>query len=91
MPRPGLPAVHFKDTRCGRVAELRSVIVKACRLACNDAEREQAAAAVKTWLLAQIEQKRAAPTSDIVEMASDETFAPERPPPSERPQQPQSS
>jgi hypothetical protein len=73
------------------VAELRSIIVKARRLARNDAEREEAAAAVKTWLLAQIEQKRAAPTSDIVETASDETFAPERPPPAERPQQPQSS
>src|SRR6266436_6182148 len=33
MPRPGLPLVHFNDTRCGSVAELRSVIVKARRLA----------------------------------------------------------
>ena len=29
MPRPGLPLVHFNDTRCGSVAELRSIIVKA--------------------------------------------------------------
>jgi hypothetical protein len=29
MPRPGLPLVHFNDTRCGSVAELRSVIVAA--------------------------------------------------------------
>ena len=78
MPRPGLPLVHFNDTRCGGVAELRSVIVRARRLARNDAERERAAAAVKTWLLAQIEKKRAARASDVVETASDEPFAPER-------------
>ena len=29
MPRPGLPLVHFNDTRCGGIAELRSVILKA--------------------------------------------------------------
>jgi hypothetical protein len=60
MPRPGLPLVHFNDNRCGTVAELRSVIVKARRLARDTAERERAAAAVKAWLLAQIEKKRAA-------------------------------
>ena len=59
MPRPGLPLVHFNDHRCGSLAELRSVIVKARRLAHDNAERERAAAAVKTWLLAQIEKKRA--------------------------------
>ena len=78
MPRPGLPLVHFNDTRCGSVAELRPVIVKACRLARDDAERERAAAAVKTWLLVQFERKRAARASDVVETASDEPFAPER-------------
>ena len=78
MPRPGLPLVHFNDTRCGSVAELRSVIVKARRLARDDAERERAAAAVKSWLLAQIEKKRGAPASDTAETASDEQFAPER-------------
>jgi hypothetical protein len=56
MPRPGLPLVHFNHTRCGSVAELRSMIVKARRLARDDAERERAAAAVKTWLLVQIEK-----------------------------------
>ena len=70
MPRPGLPLVRFNDTRCDSVAELRSVILKARRLAHDDAERERAAAAVKTWLLAQIEKKRAA--------VSAEPFAPER-------------
>ena len=50
MPRPGLPLVYFNDTRCGSVAELRSVILKARRLAHDDVERERAAAAVKTWL-----------------------------------------
>ena len=52
--------------------------VGARRLARDDAERERAAAAVKTWLLAQIEKKRAAPASDIEETASDEQFSPER-------------
>jgi hypothetical protein len=78
MPRPGLPLVHFNDRRCGSVAELRSVILKARRLAHDDAERERAAAAVKTWLLAQFEKRRAAPATDIVRKASDEAFGPER-------------
>jgi hypothetical protein len=78
MPRPGLPLVHFNDTRCGSVAELRSVIIKARRLAHDDAERERAAVAVKTWLFAQIEKKRAAAASDIGETVPDEPFAPER-------------
>ena len=60
MPRPGLPLVHFNDTRCGSIGELRSVIVEARRLAHDNAERERAAAAVKTWLLARIGRQRAA-------------------------------
>ena len=68
MPRPGLPLVHFNDTCCGSVAELRSIILKARRLAHDDAAREQADAALKTWLLAQIEKKRAATAAaDITE------------------------
>ena len=78
MPRPGLPLVHFNDSRCGSLAELRSVILKARRLAHDDAERRRAAAAVKTWLLAQIEKKQAAQAADIGETAPDEPFAPER-------------
>ena len=78
MPRPGLPLVHFNDTRCGSVAELRSVILKARRLAHDHAERERAAAAVKTWLLAQIEKKRAAPPTDIANTPPLEPFASER-------------
>ena len=78
MPRPGLPLVHFNDTRCGSVAELRSVIVKARRLARDDAQRERAAAAVKTWLLAQTEKKRAAPAADTGETTPDALFAPVR-------------
>ena len=74
MPRAGLPLVHFNDTRCGSVAELRSVILKARRLADDDAERERAAAAVKTWLLAQIEKKRAEIAASIEETAPDEPF-----------------
>src|SRR6516162_3218541 len=76
MPRPGLPLVHFNDTRCGSVAELRSVILKARRLAHDDVERERTAAAVKTWLLGQIAKKRAEPAPDIDETAQDEPFAP---------------
>jgi hypothetical protein len=78
MPRPGLPLVHFNDTRCGSVAELRSVILKARDLARDDAERQRAAAAVKVWLLAQIEKQRAATAADIVEAPPDEPFVAER-------------
>src|SRR6516165_7238572 len=48
MPRPGLPLVHFNDSRCGSVAKLRSGIVRARRLAREDVEQERAATAVKT-------------------------------------------
>jgi hypothetical protein len=79
MPRPGLPLVHFNDHRCGTGAELRSVIVKARRLAHDTAERERAAAAVKAWLLAQIEKKRAATaTADIAKSAPNELLACDR-------------
>ena len=78
MPRPGLPLVHFNDTCCGSVAELRSIILKARHLADNHAEQEQAAAAVKTWLLAQIAKKRAAPVAGIAGTAPGDPFAPER-------------
>ena len=33
MPRPGLPLVHFNDSCCSSVAELRCIILKARRLA----------------------------------------------------------
>jgi hypothetical protein len=39
--------VHFNDTRCGTVAELRSVILKARCLAHDDASTVEAAAALK--------------------------------------------
>ena len=78
MPRPGLPLVHFNDTCCGSVAELRSIILKARRLADNHAEQERAAAAARTWLLAQIAKKRAAPAADIAETAPRDPFVPER-------------
>jgi len=76
MPRPGLSLVHFNDTCCGSVAELRSIILKARRLADDHAEQDRAAAAVKAWLLAQIEKKRTVP-SDIAD-AAPEPFAPDR-------------
>jgi hypothetical protein len=78
MPRRGLPLVHFNDRRCGSIAELRSVILKARRLAHDDAERVRADAAVKTWLLAQIEKNRAAPAKDVAVTTPDEPFVPER-------------
>jgi hypothetical protein len=78
MPRPGLPLVHFNDACCGSVAELRSIILKARRLADDHAEQERAAAAVKAWLLARIEKRRAAPSADIADTALNERFAPER-------------
>jgi hypothetical protein len=78
MPQPGLPLVRFNDTCCGGVAELRSVILKARRLADDHAEQQRAAAAVKTWLLARIEKKRVAREADIAGPAPDEPFALER-------------
>src|SRR5215469_10763597 len=66
MPRPGLPLVHFNDDRCGSADELRSVILKARRLADDHAERGRAAVAAKAWLLAQIGKRRAAPAPAAV-------------------------
>ena len=77
MPRPGLPLVHFNDACCGSIAELRSIILKARRLADDHAERERAAAAAKAWLLAQISKKRPPRSVDITE-SPDEPFAPRR-------------
>jgi hypothetical protein len=78
MPRPGLPLVYFNDDRCGSIAELRSVILKARRLAGDVAERERAATATKNWLLAQIEKCGAEKAADIGEMAPGEPLASER-------------
>jgi hypothetical protein len=78
MPRPGLALVRFNDTCCGGVPEIRSIILKARRLADDHAEQERAAAAVKTWLLAQIEKKRRAPSADIADAAPDAPFVHER-------------
>ena len=76
--RPGLPLVHFNDTCCASVAELRSIIIKARRLADDHAEQEPAVVAVKAWLLARIEKKRHSPSADIADMAPDEPFSFER-------------
>ena len=78
MPRPGLALVDFNDTCCGGVAELRSIILKARRLADDHVEQERAAAAVKSWLLAQVEQKRRAPSVNHADTAPDEPCAPDR-------------
>jgi hypothetical protein len=68
MPRSGLPLVHFNDSCCGGVAELRSIILKARRLADDHAEQDRAADAAKTWLLAQIGKKRCA-SSEVADTA----------------------
>jgi hypothetical protein len=78
MPRPGLPLVYFNDTCCGSVGELRSIILKARRLADDHAEQERAAAALKTWLLAQIGKKRSARSPERADTARDQPFAPDR-------------
>ena len=78
MPRPGLPLVYFNDACCGSAAELRSIILKARRLADDIAERERAATAAKNWLLAQVERTRAEATGEIGETAPGEPYAPER-------------
>ena len=78
MPRPGLPLVHFNDTRCGSAAELRSVILKARRLADDDEERERAAAAAKAWLLDQIQKRRSAASAHTEETGPGQPFASER-------------
>ena len=78
MPRPGLPLVHFNDRRCGSAAELRAVILKARRLAHDDAERERTAAAVKAWLVDQIRRRRLATATDIAGTAPRDPSAPER-------------
>ena len=75
MPRPSLPLVHFNDKRCGSAAELRSVILKARRLAHDDAERERAAAAVRAWLLDQIRKRRSASAAHIEEMVPERLAA----------------
>src|SRR5689334_24889533 len=67
MPRPGLPLVHFNDSCCGSIAELRSIILKARRLAGDHAEHERAANVARIWLLAQIQKKRSAPSANIAD------------------------
>ena len=76
MPRPGLALVHFNDSCCSSLAELRSIILKARRLADDHAEQDRAAAAATTWLLAQIGKKRLA-SSPVAETAP-QPFTPER-------------
>jgi len=70
--------VHFNDTCCASAAELRSIILRARRLADDHAEQGRAAAAAKTWLLAQIQKKRAAPPTDVMETAPNRPFPSER-------------
>jgi hypothetical protein len=54
------------------------VILKARRFVDDHAEQDRAAAAAKTWLLAEIEKKRTSRPADSPDMAPDEPCAPER-------------
>ena len=76
--RPGLPLVHFNDSCCGSIAALRSIILKARRLADDHAEQERVANVARMWLLAHIQKKRSAPSADIADTAPDASFVPER-------------
>jgi hypothetical protein len=78
MPRPGLPLVHFNDTRCGSISELRSIILKARLLADDVAERKRAAAEAENWLLAQIAKRRAETVAEVEETVVAGSLAPER-------------
>jgi hypothetical protein len=78
MPKPGLPLVYFNDRCCGSAAELRSIILKARRLAEDHAEQDRAAAAAKAWLLAQIGTKRAPPAANTAETVPRAPFVLER-------------
>src|SRR6202035_4500759 len=64
MPRPGLPLVHFNDTRCASVAELRSIIRKARRLACRSP--------IETSPASPIEMSRSLVCLRLVEVAWDD-------------------
>jgi hypothetical protein len=52
--------IRFNDLYCRSIAELRAVILKARALAIQNEEHERTAEALKRWLLAEIEQERAA-------------------------------
>jgi len=78
MPRPGLPLVHFNDTRCGSISELRSIILKARLLADDVAERKRAAAVAESWLLAQIAKRRAETVAEVEETVVAGSLAAER-------------
>ena len=71
MPRPGLPLVRFNNS----IAELRSIILKARRLAEDHEEQERAANVARMWLLAQIQKKRSAPSADIADTAPEASIS----------------
>jgi hypothetical protein len=82
MPQRRFPLVYFNDHRCRSFAELRSVILKARKLALHDAERERPAAGVERWLLTELERERAtraatadSPVRDISSPSAPEQIA----------------
>ena len=78
MPRPGLPLVHFNDTCCGSVAELRSIILKARRLADDHAEQEPGGRRGQDLAARSDREKTTTPSAGMADTAPDDPFAPER-------------
>jgi hypothetical protein len=59
LPRRQIGLIAFNDRLCRGAVELRSVILKARAIALENAEDEQAAAAFKNRLLAELDRDRA--------------------------------
>jgi hypothetical protein len=78
MPRPGLLLVHFNDACCGSTAELRSIMLKARRLADDHAEQARAGRRRQGLAACPDREKRTTPAADIANTAPESRFAPER-------------
>jgi hypothetical protein len=88
MPRPGLPLVHFNDTCCGSVAELRSIILKARRLADDDGSKNGRSSRLRPGFSPR--SRKDDPSCRRISRTRHRTSrsAPNASPPSDRPQQP---
>ena len=73
LPERQLGLINFHDHHCRSAAELRSLIRKARAFALENAEHEQAAAALKGRLLAELERDRVAATFILCPDAPEET------------------
>jgi hypothetical protein len=70
----GLPLVHFNDSCCDSVAELRSIILKARRLADDHAEQSRAAFAAKQAAKAMRDEEMQAEIEDFIEGFNQPTY-----------------